>query len=552
MTTTKYNWNPDHPRLAADTTGSGRADLVGFGPDGVWTCRSSGDGGVLAPRLVIPNLGFNDGWRVDRHPRVLADLTGDGCADIVGFGDAGVWVARNTGKGLPALDPRGGAATPAAARGAAARRRAGQPGVSGPRSAPGPGTFDEPKFVLADFGSATGWSGRDHVRLVADLTADGRADVIGFGDAGVYVALNDGAGGLSGARFVLANLGADQGWRVDRHPRMLADLTGDGRPDIVGFGDGGVWVALNQGDGGFGEARFASADFGYGTGWHVDQNPRWVVDITGNGCADLVGFGSAGVWVALGNGDGTFGPAQRALSNFGVDQGWRVDRHPRMLADLSGDGRADIVGFGDAGVWVARSNGDGTFAEPQLAVAEFCHDQGWRVGEHPRLLVDITGDGRLDIVGFGDAGVWVALGNGDGTFQSPRFVLSDLGRRSNADTVVRREVVHDHRASPIKHVFVLMLENRSFDHMLGFSGITGIDAATGEPTRIDGLDGTEGNTFGGRRHTVSKGAPDVGANPGHDFDDALHQLSGPFATYPAGGPYPRAIASNSHGPRALS
>ena len=28
----------------------------------------------------------------------------------------------------------------------------------------------------------------------------------------------------------------------------------------------------------------------------------------------------------------------------------------------------------------------------------------------------------------------------------------------------------------IEHVFVLMLENRSFDHMLGFSGITGKDA----------------------------------------------------------------------------
>ena len=41
-------------------------------------------------------------------------------------------------------------------------------------------------------------------------------------------------------------------------------------------------------------------------------------------------------------------------------------------------------------------------------------------------------------------------------------------------------------SSPIKHVFVLMLENRSFDHMLGFSGITGTDAKTGKPTIIDG------------------------------------------------------------------
>ena len=39
----------------------------------------------------------------------------------------------------------------------------------------------------------------------------------------------------------------------------------------------------------------------------------------------------------------------------------------------------------------------------------------------------------------------------------------------------------------IKRFFVLVLENRSFDHMLGFSQIGGIDAVTGEETGIKGL-----------------------------------------------------------------
>ena len=39
----------------------------------------------------------------------------------------------------------------------------------------------------------------------------------------------------------------------------------------------------------------------------------------------------------------------------------------------------------------------------------------------------------------------------------------------------------------IDHIFVLMLENRAFDHMLGFSAITGTDAETGNPTQVDGL-----------------------------------------------------------------
>lgn len=48
-----------------------------------------------APQLVVRNFGYDaGGWRVGQHPRFLADTTGDGRADIVGFGNAGVWVSR--------------------------------------------------------------------------------------------------------------------------------------------------------------------------------------------------------------------------------------------------------------------------------------------------------------------------------------------------------------------------------------------------------------------------------------------------------------------------
>src|SRR5438045_2692483 len=85
------------------------------------------------------------------------------------------------------------------------------------------------------------------------------------------------------------------------------------------------------------------------------------------------------------------------------------------------------------------------------------------------------------------------------------------------------------RDSVIKHVFVLMLENRSFDHMLGFSGITGTDPATGQLTTIDGLTGNETNSFtdsAGTVHThkVEPGAADVmRSGPGHEFVDVLEQ-----------------------------
>ena len=64
----------------------------------------------------------------------------------------------------------------------------------------------------------------------------------------------------------------------------------------------------------------------------------------------------------------------------------------------------------------------------------------------------------------------------------------------------------DSAAQLVERVFVLMLENRSFDHMLGFSGIAGKDAETGRPTASSGLSGSESNVYNGRTYTVSQPA----------------------------------------------
>ena len=371
-----------HPRVVADVTGNGRGDIVGFGEAGVWVALSNGDGTFGEAKLAVANFGYDGGgWRVEKHPRVVADVTGNGRGDIVGFGEAGVWVALSNGDG----------------------------------------TFGEAKLAVANFGyEGGGWRVEKHPRVVADVTGNGCGDIVGFGEAGVWVALSNGDGTFGEAKLAVANFGYDGGgWRVEKHPRVVADVTGNGRGDIVGFGEAGVWVALSNGDGTFGEAKLAVANFGYdGGGWRVEKHPRVVADVTGNGRGDIVGFGEAGVWVALSNGDGTFGEAKLAVANFGYDGGgWRVEKHPRVVADVTGNGRGDIVGFGEAGVWVALSNGDGTFERAPLAVANFGYDGGgWRVEKHPRVVADVTGNGQGDIVGFGQAGVWVALSRGNGTF----------------------------------------------------------------------------------------------------------------------------------------
>ena len=152
---------------------------------------------------------------------------------------------------------------------------------------------------------------------------------------------------------LLHNFNYVSGWRVDQHPRILTDVNGDGRADIVGFWNNGVYVALSTGNG-FTQASKWSNDFGYVSGgWRVDQHPRMLTDVNGDGRADIVGFASRGVFVALSTGDG-FTQASKWSNDFGyVSGGWRVDQHPRMLTDVNGDGRADIVGFGSYGVYVS-------------------------------------------------------------------------------------------------------------------------------------------------------------------------------------------------------
>ena len=92
-----------------------------------------------------------------------------------------------------------------------------------------------------------------------------------------------------------------------------------------------------------------------------DQFPRELADFNGDGKADIVGFGGAGVYVALATGDGDFGPTSFKLAEFGTDAsagGWSSeDRFPRHLADVNHDGGADIVGFGYDGVYDALAHG---------------------------------------------------------------------------------------------------------------------------------------------------------------------------------------------------
>lgn len=115
--------------------------------------------------------------------------------------------------------------------------------------------------------------------------------------------------------------------------------------------------------------------------------------------------------------------------------------------------------------------------------------------------------------------------------------------------------------SVIKHLFVLVMENRSFDHMLGFQGITGKDAHTGAPTKAEDLTGPGGagfsNQFGTLRYAVMPTAGDTtfhAHDVQHQFLDVLTQLCGQAEGEAVkvtgglkGGPYPPVVEATNRG-----
>jgi hypothetical protein len=246
----------------------------------------------------------------------------------------------------------------------------------------------------------------NYVRTVGDVNGDSRADLIGFGLDGVYVALSNGTSFDAVSKWTSA-FDLSHGWTVANYVRTVGDVNGDGRADLVGFGLDGVYVALASNPGpGFGTVSKWSGSLAAGNGWTVADYVRTVGDVNGDGRDDLVGFGLDGVYVALASNPGPgFGAVSKWSSSFDLSHGWTVSQYVRTVGDLNGDGKADLLGFGSDGVYVALSNGVNGFSAIGKWTSAF---NSWTVSQYVRTLGDVNGDGLDDLIGFGLDGVYVA------------------------------------------------------------------------------------------------------------------------------------------------
>ncbi len=320
------------------------------------------------------------GWSSqEKYPRLLADVDGDNVMDILGFGARGTLVSLNSGDGA----------------------------------------FDNAQYGIRAFGALSGgWSNQEqYPRMAADVNGDGLDDVVGFGAFGMMYSLSNGDGTFGKAAYGIKNFGTTVGWSSqDRYPRLMADVNGDGADDIVAFGHNGVMVSLNNGSGQFGKAYYGMTGLGAGSGFNSqDRYPRMMADMDGDGTADVVAFGYHGVMVALNDGTGKFGPAKYVVQNFGLGRGYdSQEETPRLLADVNDDGLNDIVVFGATGVLTALNKGDGTFTRALFTHNSYGTDDGWVSQDLlPRLAGDVDGDGRADIVAFGTNGVLNSRASGN-------------------------------------------------------------------------------------------------------------------------------------------
>ena len=168
---------------------------------------------------------------------------------------------------------------------------------------------------------------------------------------------------------------------------VVGDVNGDRRPDlIVACAKGRTAVLLGDGKGGFQPAEGSPLMHGGGE--------MALGDIDCNGTLDLAltDHDSYSVTVLVGDGKGGFRPATG--SPFAMKDGKHPHTHGLLLVDLNGDGKLDMATANNADndVSVMVGDGGGRFSRAP--------DSPFPVGKSPYPLAvgDVNGDGKPDIV----------------------------------------------------------------------------------------------------------------------------------------------------------
>lgn len=285
---------PSTELLLCELSGDGKLDLAlaHHGSYGVILLFGDGGGGfAVAPQSPLL---MKEGTRPHTHGLHAGDLNDDGALDLVlvNSDDNDVSVALGDGRG---------------------------------------------GFTRGESSFAVGMS--PYPGALGDLDGDGHLDIVATSTArrtpeeeaatrALTVLFGDGRGGFQALsapiRTVMPGFAA------------VADVNGDGKPDLVSthLERSELTVLLGDGRRGFAEATGSPFDLGHNA-WHMA-----LADFDGDGDADAVAAAGEGVRLMLGDGRGGFRPAPG--SPFATSSGtWQL-----AVGDVNGDGRPDVVTTG--------------------------------------------------------------------------------------------------------------------------------------------------------------------------------------------------------------
>jgi hypothetical protein len=273
--------------LLADFNGDGWLDWAGAHHDHYDVIVMLGKGnGVFAPAPGSP-FRTREGNHPHTHALATGDVNDDGKLDLVTANNSDNDVSVLLGDGKGAFTPAPGSPFPVG---------------------PGP-------YPLA----------------LGDVNGDSKLDIVapnlGLPKGQITVLLGDGQGAFRPA--------PKSPFPTAERPyyAAIADLNGDGKPDVIASHDDSDLLTVMLGDG-TGDFKMAN-----GSPLHLGFRVFQVIaaDLDRDGHADLAAAGEKGIAVLLGDGRGSFRRAKG--SPFPTGKGtWRFE-----LLDLNNDGKSDIV-----------------------------------------------------------------------------------------------------------------------------------------------------------------------------------------------------------------
>jgi GH25 family lysozyme M1 (1,4-beta-N-acetylmuramidase) len=366
-----------------------------------------------------------------QYPRIVhhgaTDINGDGQSDVCGRGAAGITCSVSQ-KGKAATTITGPAWSDAAGwdkpehywsiqtadidgdgKGDLCGRDA-----NGVVCALSSGTGFGPELRGPNWGDSSGWSKPQYYSTFqfGDVDGDGKADLCERGAAGMVCALSDGKGfptEIAGPAWSDA-----AGWNQPQYYQsiQLVDINGDGRADLCGRGKNGITCSIFDGREFLPE--IAGPAWTDAAGWDKPPYAETIryADVDGDGLADVCGRSGDGVLCELSNGKGF--PVEVVGPKWSDAAGWNASEYYTTLqfADINGDGKADLCGRASVGVLCEISDGKGFPTE--VAGPTWSSASGWDAPEYNSTVgfADLDGDGKDDVCARGWAGVQCALSTG--------------------------------------------------------------------------------------------------------------------------------------------